>query len=92
MLALLLVCSLSIGDHEPSSVVAQEAITRTSIEPIGRIRIGMTINEVDRILNETPVVCCGLGIANRPIRNYPENNIKVAYSTSFKVIEVRRLR
>lgn len=92
MWALLLVGGLAIGDHEPSRLAAQEAITRISIEPIGRIRIGMTINEVNRILNELPMVCCRLDIANQPIRNYLENNIKIAYSKSFKVIGVQRLR
>jgi len=77
MMALLLMTGLAIGDHESSSPVAQEVMTRTELEPIGRIRVGMTENEVEMVLGEQSSI--GVGIGTVYILPYYKSRISVVF-------------
>lgn len=77
MWALLLMGSLAIGDHEPSRLAVQEAMTRTDVEPIGRIHVGMTVDEVDKALGEQSPTGFGLGTVY--VFPYYKSGIRVVF-------------
>jgi len=78
MFALLLAGSLAIGNdsESTSSVVIQEAMTRTTQFPVYRIRIGMTSKEVQETLAEdTELTDCGCNLMGR----YRKSKLMVFY-------------
>jgi len=94
MWALLLVGSLAIGDHEPSRLAAQEVMTRTRPDPIQSIRVGMTPNEVQQVIDEPFIRLFSNNFLDREsgfhYHYYPMSNIEVMYSKSFNVLHCWR--
>lgn len=95
MFTVLLLSGLAIGNdsESTSSVVAQEAMTRTELESYRRIHIGMTRKEVEERLGEKPFLNALYGVQLKcALSRYDKSNLIVDYDGRGIVSGVCRIK